>query len=369
MNRMTHSRFDLRSSAAALLLSAASFLAGPAAYAQIGLPSSIIDPASGSLTADDKTQISRYVDANKAGLSGDTDAVSKARRALLAPLRTGPNTRISPAFRIEYAAILAPFIEPLAAGKSDDAAINAVRIAGELGTKEGLRTLAAAMKDTRASVRLVAAMGYERTLWISRAGDPAIGARDALAAIKELEAALRSEKDANVADALVMALESGVRAPSDKLPGVRAEAVRALAAAAGERATGPEAINLAAALARASGALQDAVAETDPRMALSRDSLKEAGGLAGELIALGVRTDAAAQPDKTKAEITQLLKQGENLYFFAHQKMGPGSKPLKVDLDKSWPTDTAKFKRDALQVLSVLRADPFGFPETRFATR
>jgi hypothetical protein len=342
----------------------------PSAHGQIGLPDSVTNPPSGSLSASDKEAIQRYVDANKTGLSGgEPAAIEKSRKALLSPLASGPNATVAPVFRIEYAARLGPMLEKMAAdAKSDHVAINAVVIAGELGTREGLRILATALKDSRGSVRAAAAMGYRSSMVTARRGQPAFVARDALTAVKDLETALVAEKDPLVADAITIALTEAIAADPTKLPGVRPAAVAAMAGAAGARASASDALNHTAVLARASEALQGAVVEIAPGLALDRDSLRLAAGFAGDLIAIGVRTDPAGVSADKKAELTQILKQAENLYFFSHQKLG--GQPRKVDLDQSWAADWSRYKKDALQLLSItMRRDPFNFPENRFTIK
>lgn len=370
---MTHLCNQLRCHAAAVLLSGAFLLAGgvltPRAMGQLGLPDAVINPGSGELSASDKELIQRYVDANKAGLTGEPAAREKSRKALLDPLATGPNATVAPAFRIEYAAILAPIITPMAGdAKADHAAINAVVIAGELGTKEGLRILGTAIKDSRPAVRTAAAGGYRSTLVTARRGQPAFSARDALQAVEELKEAMTAEKDAFAADAMTIALDEATRADPLRLQGVRLAAIRALAAAAGAHAASAEALNHTSTLARASESLQAAVVEVADGLVLDRDSLRLAAGLAGDLIALGVRTDPANVAAGKKAELVQILKQAENLYFFSHQKLR--GEPKKADLDQSWSTDWSKYKRDALQLLSgTLGREPFNFAEGRFAIK
>lgn len=372
--RMTHLRNDLRSHAAAVVLCGALALAGgvwtPAAVGQIGLPDTVINPASGTLSAEDKALIQRYVDANKAGLTGgDAAAIEKSRKALLNPLMVGPNAAVAPAFRVEYAGKLGSTLEAMATDtKSDHAAINAAVIAGELGTREGLRILTTSLKDSRPAVRAAAAAGYRSSLVTARRGQPAFAARDAVTAVADLKAALEAEKDPFVADSITIALGEAISADPTKLQGVRAAAITAMAGAAGARAAAADALNNTPVLARASESLQGAVVEIAPGLALDRESLQLAAGLAGDLIAIGVRTDPASVSAEKKAEMTQILKQAENLYFFAHQKLG--GKPTKVDLDQSWTADWAKYKKDALQLLSItMRRDPFSFAENRFTIK
>lgn len=335
---------------------------------QIGLPESILNPPSGAVSGEDRDAIRRYVDTHKAGLSGDADAISRARRALLTPLR---GREVAPAFRVEYAALLVPTLRSLAADKQDQAAINATILAGELATKDAMGVLSLSLKDSRPAVRLVAAQGFARTFTAARTGQPAIVARDALGAIKELETAFLAESDPNVADSIAGAFDAAIRAEPSRLPGVRAEAVKVLAGCAGARARDGKSAALASALARAGESLLDAVNEINPAMQLSPDLLVEAGGLAGDLIAWGIRSDPATLPPERLAELRALLRQAENLYVFSHRKLDPSARPAAAGLGESFGTDTGKFRRDALQILETLTSPSgqYKLKKERFPTR
>lgn len=336
--------------------------------AQIGLPETVVNPPSGSVSGEDRETIRKYIDANKAGLSGEADVISRARRALLNPLRS---REVAPAFRVEYSGLLVPILRPLAADKSDLVAINATIVAGELAAKDAMAILSAALKDSRAPVRLVAAQGFARTFASTRLGQPAIVARDALGSLRDLEAALLAEADPNVADAIVAAFDAAIRTDPARLPGVRTEAVKVLSACTGSRIRDGKSAALAAAFARAGEALLDAVNEINPALQLGNDAIIEAGGLGGDLIALGVRSDPAAVPPARLVEVRQLLKQAENLYIFSLRKLDSSARPAPVGLGDSFGSDTGKFRKDALQILEVLTnpGGPFKLKKDRFPTK
>ena len=178
-------------------------------------------PASGPAR---RTRSSSSSDANKAGLGGNIEAIATSRRALLRPFRA---PAVSSAFRLEYSTQLLPVIRPLAGGANDEAAINAVRIAGELGTRDAMAVLSAAIKDKRPAVRVVAAKGFEQTFVASRS-QPAIVVRDASGVLVDLKTAYIAETEPQVADAIIAAMDAGVRTDPAVLTGVRAEAVKAI---------------------------------------------------------------------------------------------------------------------------------------------
>jgi hypothetical protein len=365
---MTLFRIDFRSRTAAALAASVIAIAGlsGSALGQIGLPDSVINSA--QLGADEKAQIAKLIDANKAGLTGDVEAITAARRALLRPFRSAT---VSQAFRIEYSVQLLPLLRPLVTDKKDEVAINATRIVGELATRDAMALLPGPLKDARPAVRVMAAMGYERTLDSAGGGQPAIIASEAMKAIKDLDAAFAAETEPHVADAVVIAIDAAVRSNPTVLPGVRAEAVKTLSGAIGTKARDPKAMTFLAAFARATDSLHDAVNDLNPASALSPASLKEAAAVSGDMIALALRQSAAKPPEgEALQQMKQILAQAENLYFFSHSKLKPAAQRLALGLGESYGTDNAKFRRDALEVLGVLTNSdgPFKLPKERFPT-
>lgn len=363
---MTPLRFDVRSRVTAVLAAgvvAVIGLAAPAA-AQLGLPDSVISPSSASLSTEQKQQITQYIDTHKAGLAGDPDAISRSRRAILAPLRA---REVGTSFRIEYSTQLAPILRPLLAGEKDDAAINATRIFGELATKEGMSGLSVAIKDKRPAVRLVGAMGYERTFAVASSSQPAIVARDAMGALGELQTMLQAETDPSVADAIVIALDRAIRSDATRLPGVKAEAIKSLSSGISAKARETNALTFAAALARATDSMFNVVKD---QILVQKEWLPDIAGVAGDMLALGVRTDAASLNPEQAAQMRQILAQAENVYLFSRQK-AEGATPPSPRVSDSFSADVPRFRRDALAAIAVLtkRDGAFNLSGERFPTK
>lgn len=357
-------------SAAALAASVVALVAATSpALGQISLPDSVVNPPSGVLSADDRSQVTRYIDASKAGLSGNNDEVSAARKALLRPLLS---SSVAQAFRLEYAKQLLPVVQPLVKSKNPDIAVNAVRIAGELATHDSIAVLAEALKDSNPAVRLTAAMGYERTFATVR-GDspsPAIVARDGSEAVKSLATAFAAEQDPLVADAIVYAFDAAIKANTSALPGVRQDAVKLLSDAIAVKARSADAMKFIASLARATDSLLDAV--NDTRWVPARESLVDAAGVVGDIVSLALRQTEAGSPEgENLRNLKQVLAQAENLYFFAHTKIDPNGRPVRRGLAESLGTDNAKFRRDAIELRAKL-TDPSGafrIPADRYAAK
>ncbi len=370
---MTLFRFALGSRTSAVIAAGFIALAGGGvcspALGQLALPDSIVNPPNGVLSADDRSQVTQYVEANKAGLTGDYDAVSGARKVLLRPLHS---SAVAQAFRLEYAKQLLPIVQPLTTNKSEDVAVNAVRIAGELATHDSAAVLAAAIKDARPAVRLTAAMGYERTFATARGDTPAVAivARDGSEAVKDLAMAYAAEKDPLVADAIVYALDSAIKANTDALPGVRRDAVKLLSESIAAKARSTDAMAFIASFARATDSLLDAV--NDTRSALGRESLVDAGAVAGDMVNLALRQAESKAPEgDSLRDLRQVLTQAENLYFFAHTKLDPNGRPVRRGLAESFGADNAKFRRDAIEFRAKL-TDPSGafrIPADRYSSK
>lgn len=349
---------------------AAAWLAGlglcAAAHAQTSLPDAVVHAAAVGPT--EKQAITAWIDAQKSGLtSADAAAIRKSRNALVAPLRDRAAT---PSFRNEYSAQLVAIIRPLASSKSDESAINALRIAGDLATPASIDVLLAGLKDPRQPVRTMAALSIGGMFSVAAAQPtPSILPSKAFEVLTALETAFDSEKDPMVLDALLVALESAFRAPDATLEGVRARAIETLARAVGKRvqaSTDAQAVRLSI---RATNDLFGPLSDANKPPA---SALKESGGLAGDVVAMSIRrVELGNLSPAERAELTLAVDQAVRVYFAAHKALG--GEPLQLRLGELLGAGKdQEFKADAARLIGgegVLAKPPFGLPASRFAVK
>ncbi len=338
-----------------------------------GLPDAIVQ-SPGAFSPDELALIKKYVDDHKAGLGGDSSAISASRKAILRPLR---DRAASAGFRVAYADLLVvPVLKDLAKSKDHESAINAARILGELGTKSSISELLPILKDERAAVRLVAALGVGRTFdTVRESSQPALSQSDVAKALGSIDTAFREEQDPEVADAIALGFDSVIKIVEDKIPSVRSDAARRLSGVMQARVKDPKATGFGRAFARASKSLLDAVINDNANAALSELALKEAGGTAGDLLGLVSRRVTADVPSGIELEeLCQIVAHAEKLFSFSLKKLESGAQVPKLELDKSLgcgdaPAAPEKFRRDVGQLIAIdglLTKPPFAFSPDRF---
>lgn len=311
----------LRLSGAALLAAASAWV--PVASAQ-SLPPDVL--AASSLTADQTRRVQEFASAGLAALKGDDAAArERARDELMAPLDTAG---VSLGFRLAYASYLTSELGRIAAGKDDHAAFNALRVAGKLGTPQGLDILRDALSDKRSPLRAGAARSIRETIRaaMSAAQSP-IGQSKLEDMVGRLSAALATEGDPIVAKGMVLALDAPRAGASTGPQGaLHAMAMERLSEALATRlrTLGAEADSTGWTEAALAGV--DSVRRTflDPqRLEFTRQAglKKQSATLCGQALALvksrvsaGMRsddTDASMVGSVTNAaEITLLLVEG-----------------------------------------------------------
>jgi len=323
--------------------------------------------ASASISEAQKQEIAKCIADTKDKLAGDAATLKRARNSLLNPFR---NRGITVSFRLEYAKQLMPVLRPLATSDKEDLAVNAVLIAGELATTDGVALVSAALKDKRVPVRMTAAFGYERTFSALRDTEPALAASQAQTALTDVKASALAEADPHVLDGLAMALDAAARVPETKFPDLRAAAVRAVATTFAARTSDPKAdASTYPALVRAGKSIVDAL-NAGGANPLPQEAFKEGGGLSGDMLALALRRVLAGDmSDAERSELANLVAQAEKVFYFAAQKLGVAA-PLQLKLaDEIAAGKDAEFKKDVLQIIGdpgALTASPFGFPANRF---
>lgn len=367
MSPMTTTTASRRSGPSLLLLCGAVLLSAPlggVAFAQIGsaLPEDV--SRTPAVTADQKAAIQRLIADNTAGLSSDAAAIRRARNALVAPLRVG---RISSAFRLDYSSQLLPVIRPLLASDKPEVSVNAVRLAGELGTRSGMDLLEAALKDKRPEVRVMAAMGFARTFNTAREGSTPLIPAQTDPSIAALSAALGTENESTVLDALFGALQSAAKVPDDSIQGLRTRALEEIgsqAASLAQRAK-PE---QDAVLLRATKALFDELSG-DAANRPSQAAIKNAGAAAGDAAALILRRSSGDLSADHRAQLGLLGDQASLLYYVAAGRGGASAaaKPKLGDAVRDTASSGGgELKTEAAKLFDALTKSPFSLPRERF---
>jgi hypothetical protein len=315
----------------------------------------------------DGAAVRACVDGNAAMLrQEDYEAIRQARQNLLTPLRAA---NVSVFFRLAYSDTLRPVLTPMVKDLNEDRAINALRIAGELGTTDGARLCVEALKDNRASVRMMAASGLARTfavLWAT----PTIQTQPFAGIETELAKALLAEKDPEVMDGLAMAYEAAVQIPNAIVPDARNIALLSASTKFGEiarRRNVSEGHNPA--LLRASKAMLDAltVAVSEPKPPAA--TLREIGGFGGDLLAYAMRELRKGDvSDVERQQLAVLVGQAQNLVSVAGSQLGMTPKAYRLNTLVAEGNDTQYF-RDVMNVIGAegdLVKTPFNHPKERF---
>lgn len=340
----------------------ASLCAAAAAQGPCNIPDQTI--ASRALSESDRSAIRACVTSNRDALSAEYDLIRRARQALLAPLRA---SGVSIQFRVAYSAEVQPVLAPLIRNERDEVAINALRIAGELGTEDGARLCTSALSDKRPGVRMMAAAGLARTFNILQ-NDATITAQQITRLLTDLAAAVRAEADPLVLDGLAMTYESAFALPTttSDLAQARARALQDAATEFGKRAReGKLGGDAAPALLRISLALRDPVTQAPP----PENVLREITGLGGDLLAHVLRRlNARDVADAERAQLAVLVAQSENLVAFAGRQLNGAYAPRNLAELVTSDRDT-DYSRRVMEVIGSegeLTKPPFSHPRDRF---
>jgi hypothetical protein len=314
------------------LTSAAGAASSAFAQAPCNLPDETV--AARSPADVDGAAVRACVDGNAAMLrQEDYEAIRQARQNLLTPLRAA---NVSVFFRLAY---------------SDT------------------RLCVEALKDNRASVRMMAASGLARTfavLWAT----PTIQTQPFAGIETELAKALLAEKDPEVMDGLAMAYEAAVQIPNAIVPDARNIALLSASTKFGEiarRRNVSEGHNPA--LLRASKAMLDAltVAVSEPKPPAA--TLREIGGFGGDLLAYAMRELRKGDvSDVERQQLAVLVGQAQNLVSVAGSQLGMTPKAYRLNTLVAEGNDTQYF-RDVMNVIGAegdLVKTPFNHPKERF---
>lgn len=328
------------------------------------IPEAVI--TGGSVSADGQAAIKALIDANKAGLTGDSAAIKRARGNLQQALRTNG---ISAEFRAVYGQSVKSVLEPLVRDKRDEVAVSALAIAGDLGTRDGLELLTKGLGDERAAVRARAALGFARTFTTCREGTPALIPTQAEGALRSVGEAMGKERDGHVLDSLGAALEAAARVPDRSVEGLRLKAIEMLptSVSAIVRRDGAETSGLALQM-RATRTLFEVL--RDRSIQIPEAVVVQAAGLAGDaLAAASRRLDGGAVSESERSLLSLIATQSERVVISAGERLGASVSEAKLG-ELVAKSEDDRFKAEAGKLLSaegVLCKAPFSLPSDRFS--
>lgn len=330
------------------------------------------------LTEDQKTTVAKFVQDHRAGLASDKpEEVMAARQALLDPLMT-PQASIGTGFRFQFSSDILDSLRPLVSGKSDANAINALIIAGEVGTQGCVELLGQGLTSASPSVRRAAAYGMQRTFLALENHSPAMIPSVAESIISTIEARLKTEEDPQVVLALVEAAIEG-----SKLRGTNGQfnlgnsaieslckSLNARASIKGAKAMDP--VEIQAVLNAIAGA-RDLVGGRGG-VAVPNTVHLAAAELAGRLLAHGKRVVTANGLGFDDAQRRDLYATacdaGVALAGIAGDKLQPGYKfpspTLGTSLRKGDKLSDGTFLKGCEDCLAALAGAPFNLPVASF---
>jgi hypothetical protein len=279
-----------------------------------------------SLTAEDEKAIADCVQQHTRNLGSDKPELIRADRSeLLQPLA---DRQISASFRLRYSRALVPILTPLASDKNEIVAINALVIAGDLGTDAAVDVVRSQMDRAQVSVRYQAAYAAGRSFETLTGNGAAIGNEKANDLLKAIEDRFAAEADDLVLDGLV---RSALRAASvDRL---RPRALQVLAAGIGQiasrsvKSNTPLSESLLETCVRAAVGARDVLSQ--PNVSLPRETVVALGALSGDIL---TAIESAVKSKKlvlkagtnSREHHAQAALAAETLLFLAGRKLDGG---------------------------------------------
>ncbi|HVU63139.1 MAG TPA: hypothetical protein VHC70_04135 [Phycisphaerales bacterium] len=311
-----------------------------------GLPDSTVQS-----TNPDPSEIEQYLNRDVLKDLGKPESTAKARKRLAEPLQRS-NARPSSVFRLKYSQALIPTVEPLTHDANDEVAVNSLRLAGLLGTKEGLDAAEAALADKREAIRVAAANAISVAL-AAQKENPAILPRNATDALDKVSAAMDTEKSPRVLEALSLALDSAIRIPSANLAGVQARALAIVLEQGSRLAKQNDDPAFDAFFGHIAKTLSDTLAQGN------KSRQNEAAGVAGDIIARALRR-LKAITEEQRTELALVVEQSELVIKYAG---APKGFALGTAIRNS---KDSEFKSGAADLFHVLTSPPFDLPPDRY---
>jgi hypothetical protein len=260
-------------------------------------------------------------------------------------------------------------ITPLIADPNDDIAINALRIAGELGTSEGANLCVAVLEDTRPGVRMMAASGLARTFGILST-TATIQSSQFLGIEGRIGQAVAQEKDPEVLDGFAMAYEAAIQVPGRMVPEARNLAMKSAAVRFGERVRHKDMSSAGVpAMLRASKAMLDSLSQALGEVKPAKETFQEMGGFGGDLLAYALRRiDGGGLTEAERTQLAVLVGQAQNLVSVCSGQLNLPGRAYQLDALIREEKDS-QFKRDVMNVIGGqgdLVNPPFNHRKERF---
>jgi hypothetical protein len=367
----------LRSGLATFVATAITLVASlPAAAQGDSLPTDI--RRAPQLTPAQEQAVQSFIKQHVKNLASDNPQfIKRDRNALLEPLA---DLEASPKFRFTYAEALLPTLETLAANANDMVVINAMVLAGDLATAQGVNFLTKGLAAAKPAVRYQAAFGLRRTFEaLAAMPSPTVNDEQRTTALESIAGRIKDETDAVVLDGLVYAALEATKAPA-----MRNSALTQLgrAMAAKVRTVGTKAApdSMAQVLLRAGAGLRDSLAAAQVGQ-ISDDAVMASADAAGAMIAYCAKAleskslPAASEGATTPAREVhaQLATTCENVLLLgATLKNGasvPGARKIGDKIRAGTAESDQAFLQDARALVGrdgLLSKPPFGFAPDSF---
>jgi len=343
------------------ILIAVAALFGPARWAgaQGELPAAVVTATSPS--PEQVKQITDYAQEWGPKLDNpDAAAIRNARDKLLSPLKT---PAASVRFRQAYTDALVSELQKHLASPTEQVALNAMRVCGELATAPVATLLTDRLGDPKPSMRLMAAAQLGRTFNAVEASSPAITKEDLDALIDRLGERMLKEEDAPVLTAVTRALMAAVQVTNASLATVRPHAFEVMCRQGAERAKKlgplPQSQPTLEALLRASTAARDALTANDPKLALKEPGIRLAGELNGQMLAAVLMhlKDLPQGQAQARDGIVPVVAVADSAAVLVTAALGKPyqSQGMTEDFKKATQDGDGDFKRKALQALDAMK--------------
>lgn len=367
------------------MLVPAGIIAAPARAQVVNLPAGISTKP--QLVSADEQAIGQFVEAQKPLLLGaDPEAMRRARHEILTTLQSQD---VSVSYRLTLGKSLVPVIKDLIASGDETKIINALRMAGDLGTQPCVEILISKLGDPKATIRLAAAAGINRALESLSRQAPAMQSGPALTLVNALAARLQVEDDLIAADPMIRGLVAALNIGDPNFAEARSVALTQLCVIMSDRVRAlgvtPASDRMMENIIRAGVAARDALAGPGGR-SVPPEAIKAAAGFGGDVLAYlqgllkaGVfpqiaqndEQDVQDQKQRDRGPAVQLALVAENIVFFARSATEPNT-PDATRLSESFrvarTAEDARFAEDVTVLIGPQGAlvQTYGFPADRF---
>lgn len=342
----------------------------------------------GNIGAGEKKAIEDHVALHIKDLGGDDpEKIRKAKNALVNPLL---EPAVSVPFRLEYSRVLAASgLGELCKSKNETAAINALRLAGEVAENEMLGLVEEGFKDTRSAVRYAAVFAAGRAFEQVMPADRSVAATSSKLeqVVRGVVTAMNKDKEETlIIDAASRSLLSAARVERPRYESIGKLASAEVCKGLSKRvaAAGPDDLTIVEAGQRAAAQFGEILGGAKGPQ-FDKDARKEAVTLAGELAAWVVRqintpkipqvakndaADEAAKKRKDREPFKTVLATAENAVLSAIKSAGVNPPAARLvpafDLaDRGGDANVVVQTKDWL-IRDVMAKAPFEISADRF---